>query len=88
MTDFMIKKNYFFAISIIIVFAGIIGLLINGLNYDIQFQGGTIIQFEMSNDNFDANEIGAVLRDMLNKRLHLRNSRHIIPKTKMKKSMY
>jgi preprotein translocase subunit SecF len=69
MIDLMSKKNYFFGISLIIILAGIIGLIINGLNYDIQFQGGTIIQFEMSDDNFDANEIGTQLRDMLNKKV-------------------
>lgn len=69
MIDLMSKKNYFFGISIVIILAGIIGFIINGLNYDIQFQGGTIIQFEMSDDNFDANEIGSELRDMLNKKV-------------------
>jgi len=68
MIDFMGKRKLFFAIPIILIFAGIIGLLVNGgLNYDIQFQGGTIIQIEMADDSFDANEIGSIVSNTLNK---------------------
>jgi preprotein translocase subunit SecF len=69
MFDFIRNKKYFFMIPIVIIIAGIIGLVLNGLNYDIQFQGGTIIQIEMSDSNFDANEIGTILSDMLNKKV-------------------
>jgi preprotein translocase subunit SecF len=69
MLNIIEKKAYFFTISLIIIVLGIIGLIVNGLNYDIQFQGGTIIQFRMDNDSFDANEIGAELRGMLNKKI-------------------
>ncbi|NLC67293.1 MAG: protein translocase subunit SecF [Clostridiaceae bacterium] len=69
MIDFMKYKKYFFLLPLVIILAGIIGLVVNGLNYDIQFQGGTIIQIEMSDSNFDANEIGIKLGDMLNKKV-------------------
>lgn len=69
MFDFNRNKKYFFIIPIVIIIAGIIGLAVNGLNYDIQFQGGTIIQIEMSDSSFDANEIGVKLSDMLNKKV-------------------
>ena len=68
MIDFMGKRNIFFAIPIILIIVGIIGFFVNGgLNYDIQFQGGTILQIEMSDDTFDANEIGSTVSTALNK---------------------
>ncbi|NSW89993.1 MAG: protein translocase subunit SecF [Firmicutes bacterium] len=69
MIDLMSKRKWFFVLPIIIILAGIIGLIINGLNYDIQFQGGTIIQIEMNDSNFDVNKIGVILTEMLNKKV-------------------
>jgi len=68
MIDFIGKRKLFFTIPIIIIIAGIIGLIVNGgLNFDIQFQGGTILEIEMPDDTFDANEIGSVISDLINK---------------------
>ncbi|HHV97796.1 MAG TPA: protein translocase subunit SecF [Clostridiaceae bacterium] len=68
MIDFVGKRKIFFTIPIIIIIAGIIGLIVNGgLNYDIQFQGGTILEIEMPDDTFDANEIGAAISELVNK---------------------
>jgi preprotein translocase subunit SecF len=68
MIDFVGKRKLFFTIPIIIIMAGIIGLIVNGgLNYDIQFQGGTILEIEMPDDSFDANEIGSVISEIINK---------------------
>ena len=44
MIDLFSKRYYFFAISIILLLAGFIGLLVNGVQLDIQFEGGTLIQ--------------------------------------------
>ena len=47
MIDFVGKRKLFFTIPTIIIMAGIIGLIVNGgLNYDIQFQGGTILKLK------------------------------------------
>jgi len=68
MIDFVGKRKIFFTIPIIIIIAEIIGLIVNGgLNYDIQFQGGTILEIEMPDDTFDANEIGAAISELVNK---------------------
>ncbi|HOJ09026.1 MAG TPA: protein translocase subunit SecF [Clostridiales bacterium] len=81
MIDLMGKKKIFFAISIFVILAGVVGLIVNGgLNYDIQFQGGTIIQVEMSDDNFDANNIGSVVSDMLNKKVSSQKLKTYNPK--------
>ncbi len=48
MVDLMGKKFYFFGLSIIIIIAGVVGLIVNGLQLDIQFQGGTIIELPIT----------------------------------------
>ena len=40
MVDLMGKKYYFFALSILVLLAGVIGYFINGLQLDIQFKAG------------------------------------------------
>ena len=59
MIDIMAKKNYFFAVPIIILIVALVIFLAKGIIVDIQFQGGTIIEMEMQDSNFDPNEIGA-----------------------------
>ncbi len=39
--------NKFFIVSAIIILAGVAGLLLNGLNFGIDFKGGTIVQIEL-----------------------------------------
>jgi len=53
MVDLMGKKYYFFGLSILIIIAGFIGYLVNDLQWDIQFQGGTILEIPMKDGNFD-----------------------------------
>lgn len=68
MIDFVGKKKLFFMISMAIMVVGVIFYFIHGgLNMDIQFKGGTIIQIEMPDDSFDANTIGNDLGSDLGK---------------------
>ncbi len=53
MVDLMGKKFYFFALSIVIILAGIVGYIVNGLQLDIQFQGGTIVQLPVTSDHLN-----------------------------------
>lgn len=69
MFDIMSKKKYFLACSVVVIIAGIIGFIINGLQLDIQFEGGTIIQVAMPDDNFDAGKIENDLSAALNKKV-------------------
>ena len=39
------KRAVFFAISLIIILIGIVAMMINGIEMDIQFKGGTILQY-------------------------------------------
>ena len=67
MIDIVGKRKYFFALSVILILAGIAGLLVNGLNLDIQFQGGTIMQLQMNDDTFDAEKAGALASSIVGK---------------------
>jgi preprotein translocase subunit SecF len=69
MIDLIGKKYYFFALSGLILLAGIIGYIVNGgMKMDIQFQGGTIIKIEMPNDQFDSAKAEEVVQNTINKR--------------------
>ncbi len=68
MFDFIGNKKYFFGFSALIMIAGIIGLIAHqGLNYDIQFQGGTILEFQMKGENFDLNKAVTVAQETTGK---------------------
>jgi len=67
MIDFIGKRKYFFGLSIILILLGIVFLFINGLELDIQFQGGTLLKVEMPDDTFDADEIAVTVGNELNK---------------------
>lgn len=56
MIDLIGKKYYFFALSILLILAGVVGLLVNGVQLDIQFQGGTRIQVQMPDNDYDPNK--------------------------------
>jgi preprotein translocase subunit SecF len=68
MFDFIGNRKYFYAFSALILVAGIIGLIVNqGLNLDIQFQGGTIVEFQMKDENFDVSKAEAVAEEATGK---------------------
>jgi len=67
MIDFIGKRKYFFGLSLILIVIGLIFLFVNGLELDIQFQGGTLLKVEMPDDSFDADEIAATVGNELNK---------------------
>ncbi len=44
------KKGLFFGISMAVMAIGVVMMLINGIHLDIQFKGGTIIKYDMSEE--------------------------------------
>lgn len=46
MIDFMGKRNWFFAVSTIVIVIGLVSLFTRGLVFGIEFQGGTVMTFE------------------------------------------
>ena len=56
MFDFYSKRKIFLAIPILIILTGLVLFFINGgFVLDIQFQGGTSMQIEMNDSDFDVN---------------------------------
>ncbi|MDP4094694.1 MAG: protein translocase subunit SecF [Bacillota bacterium] len=55
MVDLMGKKKYFFILSAVIIIAGIVALFVNGLQLDISFQGGTVMDIPL--DSTQINQI-------------------------------
>lgn len=74
MIDLIGKKYYFFALSGLILLAGIIGYIVNGVKLDIQFQGGTIMQIEMPNDTFDTAKAEDIVLKTINKKATVQKS--------------
>jgi len=65
MFDFTGKRYIFFGFSIVLTIIGIIALFINGLQYDIKFDGGTIIKIQMADNNYDDNEVSTAIKDTI-----------------------
>lgn len=68
MFDLIGKKKYFFALSIILILAGVVGYIVNGgFKLDIQFEGGTIIEMHMPNADFDTKKVEEIVKTQINK---------------------
>ena len=48
------KSKIFFTISIVLIIVSIVSLCIRGLNFGIDFTGGTTIQFDLNKTKFSA----------------------------------
>lgn len=85
MVDLMSKKYYFFAFSILLIMAGIVGYLVNGLQLDIQFQGGTILEIEMNDSNFDTKKAEEIVMKETGKKASAQKSQTLNTKEADKK---
>jgi len=75
MFDFYGNRKYFFAFSGLILVACIIALIVHqGLNLDIQFAGGTIIEFQMKDANIDLNKASEVAKAATGKNVSAQTS--------------
>lgn len=71
MFNFVDKRKYSILLSGLIILAGIVAMIINqGLNLDVQFRGGTQIEIEMENGDFDADKAGTLATDAIGKKVH------------------
>ncbi|MFO7612828.1 MAG: protein translocase subunit SecF [Clostridia bacterium] len=74
------KRKYFFILSAVLVSIGLMFFFINGgFNWDIQFEGGTIIKIEMTDDNYDAAQVGNDLRNLLGKSVTVQKEKTFNP---------
>lgn len=69
MIDLFGKRYYFFVLSIVVILAGFIGALVNGIQLDISFQGGTLMQIEMNDNNYDTGKVESVISGAINKKV-------------------
>ena len=60
-------------LSLIIFLISIIFILFKGLNYGIDFKGGTLIELRADNDNIDISDIRSSLNNDWNLILHVIN---------------
>jgi preprotein translocase subunit SecF len=75
MVDLMGKKYYYFALSIqLYCWQVVVGYFINGLQLDIQFQGGTIMQVEMPDDKFDTERAADIVMEAIGKKAIVQKS--------------
>ncbi len=58
------KSKIFFTISIVLIVISIVSLCVRGLNFGIDFTGGTTIQFDLDKTKFSA-DVEAKLRDIV-----------------------
>lgn len=65
--NYTAKSKTFIIISVVLIFVGIVGFIINGgLSYGIDFTGGTNIQIDMQDAEFKTDEIEIMISDILN----------------------
>lgn len=56
------KKRYiYFAISLVLILSGVIAALVNGIQMDTQFKGGTILKYTYSG-TIDADKAGSIVK--------------------------
>jgi len=67
MVDLMGKSKYCFMMSAFILIACAVGLIVNGVVLDIQFQGGTIMQIEMPDEDFDTELAAHIVKSAIGK---------------------
>jgi preprotein translocase subunit SecF len=95
MFDFYSKRKIFIAIPIVIILIGIVFFFINdGFVLDIQFQGGTQMQIEMNDSDFDVNnpnedlvKAEEVIKSIVDKRVTVRHTHSMAGATEGSKRM-
>ena len=67
MIDLMSKRKMFFLLSIVLIVIGIGAIFVNGLQLDIQFQGGTQIVIQMNDSNYELTEVSSIAEEISGK---------------------
>ncbi|MCX7709190.1 MAG: protein translocase subunit SecF [Clostridia bacterium] len=80
MIDLFSKRHYFFVFSIVLILAGFVGALINGIQLDIQFQGGSLLQIEMNDNQYDTTKVESVINSAIGKKVAVQKMQTYNPK--------
>lgn len=80
MNDLMGKRKYMFFASALLILIGLLFFIIRGgLEWDISFEGGTVIKIEMEDDEFHIPTIEGELRDFLRRPVSVQKERTFNP---------
>ena len=80
MIDMIGKRKYMFILSAALILIGVLFLLINGgFNWDIQFEGGTIIKIEMYDDSYDAVTVESDIENLIGKNVTVQKEKTFNP---------
>ncbi len=63
--NFTKSSKIFALLSVVLILAGLIGFIANGLNYGIDFTGGTTIQIDMDGKEFATDDVERLVSDLL-----------------------
>lgn len=64
--NYTAKSKIFAVISLVLILAGIVGFIVNGgLNYGIEFTGGTTIQIDMEGKEYNTDDIETLVSGVL-----------------------
>lgn len=74
--DFCSKKKMILGIVIAVVAALIIGIVVRGVNFAIEFEGGTVITYDYTND-VDTNEVESIVSGIVNTSVTVRTGENI-----------
>ncbi|HHY06599.1 MAG TPA: protein translocase subunit SecF, partial [Clostridia bacterium] len=61
--DFVGKRKVWYALSLIIFLIAIVSLFVQGLNFGIDFQGGTLLQLKFEKTDVTGTEIRIALEE-------------------------
>ena len=68
--NFTKNSKKFAIVSLVLILAGVVGLIVNGgLNYGIDFTGGTNIQLSMKTDSYEIVATTAEIEDVVKEAL-------------------
>ncbi len=74
MYNFYSKKYIFFIISSVLIVAGLVAMIINGIDLDITFRGGAKITYSYTGSEIDATEVEQLVLKTLGRKASVQNS--------------
>ena len=79
MIRFFEKRYVYFTISALITLAGIIGMLFNGVQLDIQFKGGAILKYQYAG-TLDTEQVGDFVSEKLSRLVQAQSTQDLASK--------
>ncbi len=74
MINFYAKRKIYYIISLVLIVAGFIGLLVNGVKLDITFSGGAKITYNYTGDEIDTAAVEKLVKNTLGRDATVQNA--------------